>query len=738
MRKKILISVFTVISFVSGFSQLIPTGNWRTHYSYQFAVLCEASSRFIYASSEQGFWKTTNNGEMKKLLKEDGFHSAEITHLAYNPTLNTLFIGYVDGFIDLLINDQKIVNIPGFYNKPLQGDKRINHVSFYNNDALVSTNFGLLIVNLKQYEIKDSYTSIGNNGTSVRILSSAILNDSVYASSTEGILSAKWSTTVNLNDFNQWNYCSQLKLSTQLCSYNNSLYFLNDSIVYSYKNGFEIPLTTQKAFTPRIFTNDRGLHIVQQGNILNYNASGLTKTFINVVVAATQFPDGIYWFCTGYGPGVIKNDNPNYAFMPNGPSNPSVFAMSKSGSQLICSGGGVSNTFGNGFNTSGFYIYNNNEWTSNPESPKKNNMYDFTYVCHRKINNLYYIGSHTQGILVLKGKEIVDLIDETNSPLVRADVVNFIRIGGIAEDSKGNLWIGNYGNSKALLCLTKSNVWYSFNVNTTDITGICIDANDRKWLRTPSGIVVFDEGNITNNFDDKIVTLNSNNGLISNEVLSIAADKNGYVWIGTLQGLNVYTGSTNIFKNPKVDRFIIEQDGLTGYLMGEETINDILVDGGNRKWMATTNGLFAVDEYGQKVIKHFTEDNSSLTSNRIICLGQIDETGEIFIGTPKGIVSYRNDAKTADESFGEIIVYPNPVPPKFDGAITIEGLANNAEIRITDSQGKLVYQTKANGGKATWNGFRLDGTKPNSGVYFIFGINQDGSETAMGKFIFIK
>jgi len=107
MRKNILFLLFNIFSFTTVFAQLIPTGNWRTHYSYQFAVLCEASSRFVYASSEQGFWRTTNNGEMKKLLKEDGFHSAEITHLAFNPALNTLFIGYIDGYIDLLINDQK-------------------------------------------------------------------------------------------------------------------------------------------------------------------------------------------------------------------------------------------------------------------------------------------------------------------------------------------------------------------------------------------------------------------------------------------------------------------------------------------------------------------------------------------------------------------------------------------------------------------------------------------------------
>jgi hypothetical protein len=253
------------------------------------------------------------------------------------------------------------------------------------------------------------------------------------------------------------------------------------------------------------------------------------------------------------------------------------------------------------------------------------------------------------------------------------------------------------------------------------------------------GIIVFYEGeSLTQTNDDRMVRIGKQHGLVSTEVLSIAADKNGYVWIGTNQGLNIYTGSQTLFSNPKVDRFIVDQDGKLGYLLGEETITDILVDGGSRKWFATRNGLFCADEYGQQVIKRFSTENSPLISNNIICLGQIDNTGELFIGTDKGIVSYRNDAASGNNNFGEIKIYPNPVPPKYDGIITIEGLAENAEIRITDLHGRLVYQTKANGSKATWDGYRLDGSKPNSGVFFVFGMNKDGSEPAMGKFIFIR
>jgi hypothetical protein len=122
----------------------------------------------------------------------------------------------------------------------------------------------------------------------------------------------------------------------------------------------------------------------------------------------------------------------------------------------------------------------------------------------------------------------------------------------------------------------------------------------------------------------------------------------------------------------------------------------------------------------------------------VYCIGQLSESGEVFFGTDAGIASYRSDASEASSSFKEIRIYPNPVRPGYSGLITIDGLAQNAEIRITDAAGYLIYQTKANGGTATWPGTRLDGTKPNSGVLYVFGINEDGTETSMGKFVYIR
>ena len=738
--------LLSFVLLISGFlgqahCQLIQTGKWRTHLSYKDVKICESTQRYVYAASDQGFFRVMMNyGDMEKLGKDEGFSGVEVTALTYSKNQDALVIGYNDGNIDLLLNDRQVVNIPGFYSKLLQGDKRILHICIEGNQALISTYFGLLTVDLVAHEINDSYSNIGPNGTAIPVFSSAVVGDSIYIGSDKGIRSAKWSKSVNLNDYLQWHWSFKGSTAQNLCYFDGKLLFEMDSIVYLLNNGITNSYLSDKRFVARIWNNDRGTHIARQSEIRTIFNGATSTEPVNLIAGATQFKDGIYWFCTGIGPGVIKKDpNGEISYMPDGPDYPSIFRMTQNAEQILATGGGVSSTFGNTFNNAGFYIYTPTGWINNLWSPFNTNMYDFTFVHYYKAKNWYLAATHSNGILVIQNNKIINRWDETNSPLKRQPPLNLIKISGIAEDSKGNVWMGSFGSDAPLICLTKGGLWKTFDIGTSEVRDITIDNQDRKWMILQTGgVLVFDEGkNIDATFDDKLITITTKNGLLTNEVLSIKADELGYVWIGTNQGLNIYAGGSALFTNPKLDRYIVEQDGSVGYLMGEETINDICVDGGNRKWMATNNGLFLVDEYGQRVVKHFNKDNSPLLSDRVICIGQVTTTGEIFAGTDKGIVSYRSDASAAAESFEKIKIYPNPVNPKYEGLITIEGLTSNAEVKITDATGKLIYQTKANGGKATWNGLRLDGSKPNSGVLLVFAINSDGTETAMGKFIYL-
>jgi ligand-binding sensor domain-containing protein len=743
MKKCLLGFLFVLAHSFTANAQMIQTGQWRTHLSYKNALICEASKRYVYAASAQGFFRVMMNyGDMEKLGKEEGFANNEVTTLVYDAPSDLLLIGYSDGNIDLLQNDRTIFNVPGFKNKLLQGDKRILSASFHKNEALISTYFGLLVVDLENHEINDSYSSIGPNGTAIPVLSSAVVGDSIYIGTDKGVRFAKWSKSINLNDYTQWQWAIEdNRQAKHLTAYNGTLLFELDSMVYQWNKGLG-QFLNEKRFIARIWNNEFGTHIARQGEIRTLFKGNQTTENINLVSGITQFKDGIFWFCTGIGPGVIKKDPAGeIAFMPDGPADPSIFRMTQNASEVLASAGGVSSTFGNAFNNAGFYMHSSAGWKNNLTSPFNTNMYDFTFVQYIKSRNWYMAATHSNGILVIRNGEVINRYDETNSPLKRQPPINLIKVSGIVEDSKGNVWVASFGADDPLFCLTKAGVWKTIAVPAScrEVKDLNIDYLDRKWMILQTGgIHVFDEGkSLDASSDDRNVYIGTPQGLISSEVLSVKSDDLGYTWIGTNQGLNVYSGSSTLFTSPKLDRYIVEQDGNVGYLMGEETINDICVDGGGRKWMATNNGLFLVDAYGQRVIKHFNIDNSPLLSNRILCIGQNSESGEIFAGTDKGIVSYRSDANEAAEQFEKIKIYPNPVPPKYDGLIAIEGLTSNAEIKITDVTGKLIYQTKANGGKATWNGLRLDGSKPNSGVLFVFAINSDGSETAMGKFIYI-
>ena len=246
-------------------SQLIQTGKWRTHQSYKDVKICEATQRYVYAASDQGFFRVMMNyGDMEKLGKDEGFSGVEITALTYSQSQDALVIGYNDGNIDLLINDRQVINVPGFYSKLLQGDKRILHICIEGDQALISTYFGLLTVDLISHEINDSYSNIGPNGTAIPVLSSAVVGDSVFVGSDKGVRSAKWSKSVNLNDYLQWHWSYQGNAAQNLCQFDGKLLFEMDSLILVLEKGKTTTYLNDKRFVARIWNNERGTHIARQ------------------------------------------------------------------------------------------------------------------------------------------------------------------------------------------------------------------------------------------------------------------------------------------------------------------------------------------------------------------------------------------------------------------------------------------------------------------------------------------
>jgi ligand-binding sensor domain-containing protein len=165
-------------------------------------------------------------------------------------------------------------------------------------------------------------------------------------------------------------------------------------------------------------------------------------------------------------------------------------------------------------------------------------------------------------------------------------------------------------------------------------------------------------------------------------------------------------------------------------LLLQEIVNKIVIDGGNRKWIATQNGLNLFSASADEQILNFTEENSPIPSKNVIDLAIDATSGEIFVLTENGLLSYRTNSSEPSEDFSSVKIFPNPVGPDFQGVLTVSGLQENTIIKITDTAGRLIYETKSNGGTASWD---LQNHRAATAIYMILCVAEDGSESFVGK-----
>jgi ligand-binding sensor domain-containing protein len=370
-------------------------------------------------------------------------------------------------------------------------------------------------------------------------------------------------------------------------------------------------------------------------------------------------------------------------------------------------------------------------------------------AAHPDNSNLYAVASLRQGIFFLEtGKGFTDFFDPSNSP-IDTTLGNISVVSDIAYDDDGNLWVVNSQTTHPVKVYTKDKKWVSLPATlqgSTFKTGkFLIATSGYIWVSTLSdGILVYDYGEtVTDISDDQFKFLNFSPGsgnLPDNQVNALAEDKNGQVWVGTRNGLRVFANSSNVFSssfNDAQDVFI-QQEGRTQILFENEDISAIKIDGGNRKWFGTRgSGAFLMSEDGTSEVLHFDRANSPIYSNFINSIALNDKTGEVYLATSKGLMAYRGNAPESSD-LSEILVFPNPVERGFEGFIGIKGLADEAVVKITDIAGNLIYETRAIGGMATWNGLDGSGNKVGPGVYLILCISKDGELSGQTKILFEK
>ncbi|MCY7356464.1 MAG: T9SS type A sorting domain-containing protein, partial [Rudanella sp.] len=113
-------------------------------------------------------------------------------------------------------------------------------------------------------------------------------------------------------------------------------------------------------------------------------------------------------------------------------------------------------------------------------------------------------------------------------------------------------------------------------------------------------------------------------------------------------------------------------------------------------------------------------------------------SGRVFVSTSGGLVSYGGVATEPAEALTGITIFPNPVRPDFTGLVGIRGLTDNAVVKILDTAGLLVYETRAQGGTATWNLQDYRGRSAQTGIYLVIVVAANGTEGIAGKLAVVR
>ncbi len=748
----------------------IGTGQWRLHVPNKNAVDVVVANEIVYSAFKDGVLEyDIENSEKSLWTNVNGLSDISITCLGLDTDNQAVYIGYENGNIDQLKNNH-IENIPAIKLAQINGSKRINKIISFNKFIYFATNFSIIKFDPVKFEVRETYYPTQTNDP---ILDISFQNDSIFALTEKKLLKSNLSNTA-LADYTQWTIDKRVPINTHLTAtyseievINNHFYLLytlpdyGKDTVYCIKNS-GLDLVTDKnenyeinslnILDDKLAINiDAGVKVINSDYTLAkfYGISGVSsnRSFLhkNVVWIADKY-SGLVRFLNGYGEHLDFQ----------GPMGDKFYSVECSKDKVIVSSGGL-NGHNMTWNTSGTYIFQDEYWTSfdrNSEPMWLNtNFWDnLTSVINPNNMNQMAVGTYSEIPLTIfeNGKTAAQIYTVDNSPIQSTMWTKEAMISALKYDELGNLWIGNGFCSNPLKVLTKDQKWQTIDLGSTcmnkSINKIVIDYNGNKWLAVPSvGLVgVKDNKTIETLSDDKVKIVNTtegNGGLPSNQVTALAADFNNEIWIGTESGFAILYNSDNIFTSTSAfnaQRIKLRFEGENEYLLGKTYITDIEVDGGNRKWFGTANtGIFLLSPDGNEILQNFTTDNSPLISNVILDMAFNHKTGELFIATDKGLVSYRADASEGDTEYSNVQVFPNPVKPDFNGLITIQGIQYDSDINVTDIAGNLVYKTTSNGGTATWNGKTVNGERVKGGVYLFWTAPNDtnGKGRKVGKVV---
>ncbi|MEL6862789.1 MAG: two-component regulator propeller domain-containing protein [Bacteroidota bacterium] len=762
--------------FLFGFAQLLSAqsdlkiGQWRSHLPYQFGrYITQSPDRVYYTtdwavlSMDKTDYSEVDFVEPQYLSKVDGLSDVGTVFVKYYPPKDALLVTYSNSIFDLVLPD----GVTTFANIQSDGpffNRTINDVYLASNNKMYfSTGFGVV-----EFDVENEEFGFTAN-LDVDVLGIALYKDRFYATTLEGVYTAINSPSVNLKDISNWSILDEsagfpaIYESGPIVGFGDYLYLSIDDTLFAY-DGSQLEKVYQDDTFFISFLSAEGAHLLVgvdcsgecMGKVLLLDENNAIQeagnSCANHPLYAIETPTGQLWFADQWRDVRVAN-GPNEScskFKFNSPFTESAQDIVVDDNKVYVA---TEPTLVDPvFRSDGFFELSEGDWTAyNTRSVdvfKPDNMIAFHRVLVNPINKKVYAGTFWNGLVEFDGGSFV-IYDRDNSALqASTGDPSRVRIGGMDFDQDNNLWISNHTSARPIVVYTATGEWFNDFPRASSgqpLRQMVVDDSGFKWFAIDKGgVLVYDSGVLEDPSDDEARIINSSNSqLPNNNVNCLAVDLDGDVWVGTTEGTVVFECGNNVLDpNCQGSRRIVEVGGFNAFLLEDENIRTIAVDGANRKWFGSESGVFVQSPSGEEQITFFNKENSPLFDNVINDIAINSLNGEVFIGTAKGLISVRSDAIGGGVVHqSSVYAYPNPVRPDYDGPIAITGLARDADVKITDVSGQLVFETTALGGQAIWDGRDYNGRKASSGVYLVYATstrNSDNPDTAVTKILFMN
>ncbi|MDR2621147.1 MAG: hypothetical protein LBC48_01035 [Dysgonamonadaceae bacterium] len=747
-------------------------GNWKYYRAYRNADIVAETPHLVFAVYDGSLLSyNPEDKEVKLYSTQTVLSDIDIQYMAYSPEANALVLVYENANIDIFVGENEIYNLPTIKDDPDVLDKTIYNLEIIGKYAYISTSFGIVVVDISRREEKDRY-SLGAITRSV-----CLWDDYLLAATDDGIKKAPVSS--NLLDKGNWKPFEDLVLDGDNYRWIEKIFIFKDKFVINIWGNiyylYQPRLVQELARNVRqAAVLDGQLTIVSSGEVLFYSDfDQLQRLPLDILSIDCRNSSGRYWVGLPDGGGLAainKQDNADeYEMSVEGikvdsPKRNLNFFMTFTSGKLLITGGGRG-SYRN--NTSGtLMVYENGQWTNFDENKiaQETGTYclDFmSAVVDPRNTNRYFVGSWGEGVYEFEDNRFVKrYIDQnTNGKIQSANSYtdNFFRIDGLVYDRDNNLYMVNSDLSEGnpLVKLSANGQWENYPIESMSTAPfpnrILIDKNNYKWLniwRMYPGLIVLNENNqqvgFSNTFKDQ-----TDRNIDATGYLCMAEAMDGTIWVGTDNGPIQFSSPQQV-ANGECSRIIsYDQYGEPFYPLEKEKINAIAIDGGDRKWLASENsGVFLVYQVDTVIdnmhrsmmnFENFNTSNSPILSNRVNSIAVNNETGEVFIGTDKGLCSYMSHVTPGKPDYSSgVHAFPNPVRPSSDTQVSITGLMQNSTVKITDMAGNLINQGRSTGSLYTWNCTNRSGEIVKAGVYLVFAASSDGSQGVVTKIMVVK